>query len=140
MLYSLVAAFGMKGLPSRHLATFVFLMIWMRNAIGPVVGTSLYANWLEHRQQYSVVRLSQTVDSENVLAAAAFRQAERTGLASGKAFPGEPAQFAATSLRGRVARQATIVAMRDVTGQTVWLLLFAAGLVLLLLYRKGETT
>lgn len=48
ILYSLVAAFGMKHLPSRHLATYVFLMIWMRNAIAPVVGASLYANWLNH--------------------------------------------------------------------------------------------
>ena len=52
ILYSLVAAWGMKGLPSRYLATFVFLMIWMRNAIAPVVGTSIYSNALYHRQQY----------------------------------------------------------------------------------------
>lgn len=46
MLYALAAAFGMKHLPSRHLDTYVFLMIWMRNAIAPVVGACLYSNWL----------------------------------------------------------------------------------------------
>lgn len=46
ILYSLVASFGMRYLPSRLLATYVFAMIWMRNAIAPVVGSAVYANWL----------------------------------------------------------------------------------------------
>lgn len=54
MLYSVVAAFGMKRLPSYYLSTFVFLMIWMRNAIAPVVGSSIYTNWLNHEQQYYI--------------------------------------------------------------------------------------
>ena len=83
MLYSIVAAFGMKSLPSRYLATFVCLMIWMRNAIAPIIGSSIYTNWLNHRQQYYVTRLAQTVDSENTLAANAFLQAKRIGYAGG---------------------------------------------------------
>lgn len=46
MLYSLVAAFGMKSLPARYLVTFVFLMIWMRNSIAPVIGASIYSSTL----------------------------------------------------------------------------------------------
>lgn len=121
ILYSVVAAWGMKGLPSRYLATFVFLMIWMRNAIAPVVGTAVYSNWLNHRQQYYVTRLSQDVD--------AVRTA--TPVAS---------PLAAASLKGRVVRQATIVAMRDITGYTVLLLSASALLVLIMPYRKGETS
>ena len=139
MLYSVVAAFGMKSLPSRYLATFVFLMIWMRNAIAPVVGSSIYANWLNHRQQYYVTRLAQTVDSENTLASTAFMQTKRMGQAGGKSST-EAEQFAATSLKGRITVQSTIVAMKDITGQTVLLLLGTAGMVLLLPYHKGEIT
>lgn len=84
MLYSVVAAFGMKSLPSRYLATFVFLMIWMRNAIAPVVGSSIYSNWLNNKQQDYVTRLVQTVDSENALAATAFLQTKRMGQAGGQ--------------------------------------------------------
>lgn len=139
MLYSVVAAFGMKSLPSRYLAIFVFLMIWMRNAIAPVVGSSVYTNWLNHRQQYYVTRLAQNVDSENTLASTAFMQTERIGQAGGKGST-EAEQLAATSLKSRVMVQATIVAMKDITGQTVLLLLGTAGMVLLLPYHKGEFT
>ena len=129
ILYSVVAAWGMKGLPSRYLATYVFLMIWARNAIAPVVGVSVYSNWLTHSQQYHIMRLSQEVDAVNVasLAPAAF---------ASKQSP----QLATASLKGRVTKQATLVAMRDITGDTVVLLSATAFLVLLLPYRKGETT
>ena len=139
MLYSVVAAFGMKSLPSRYLATFVFLMIWMRNGIAPVIGSSVYANWMNHRQQYQVTRLVQTVDSENVLAANTFAQTKRMGQAGGKGTT-EAEQLAATSLKGRITIQSAIVAMKDISGQTVLLLLGAAVMVLLLPYHKAETT
>ena len=139
MLYSVVAAFGMKSLPSCHLATFVFLMIWMRNAIAPVVGSSIYANWLNHRQQYNVTRLVQTVDSENMLASNTFVQTKRMGLTGGKGTT-EAEQFAVTSLKGRITVQSAIVAMKDITGQTVLLLFGTTGMVLLLPYHKKETT
>lgn len=139
MLYSVVAAFGMKRLPSHYLATFVFLMIWMRNAIAPAVGSSLYTNWLNHRQQYYVTRLVQTVDSESTLAATVFMQTKRIGQAGGKGTT-EAEQLATTSLKGRIVMQSTIVAMKDITGQTVLLLLGAVGMTLLLPYHKRETT
>lgn len=139
MLYSIVAAFGMKRLPSHHLASFVFLMIWMRNAIAPVVGSSLYTNWLNHRQQYYVTRLAQTVDNENTLASATFIQTKRMGQSKGKSTM-EAEQLAITSLKGRVTVQATIVAMKEITGQTTLLLLVVAGVVFMAPYHKKETT
>ena len=139
MLYSLVAAFGMKSLPSRYLATFVFLMIWMRNAIAPVAGSSLYSNWLNHRQQHYITRLSHNIDNENALAISAFMQTKSMGQAQGKDKM-EAERLAATSLKSRIAVQATIVAMKDITGKTVMLLLGTASMVLLLPYHKRETT
>ncbi|MGN0230734.1 MAG: hypothetical protein ACI4A8_00840 [Muribaculaceae bacterium] len=118
MLYSLVAAWGMKGLPSRYLATFVFLMIWMRNVIAPVVGSSIYTNMLYHRQQYYVSRLSQNVDSENPLTGA----------------------IPLSILKSRVMKQSMLVAMKEISGNTVIYLVVASVAVLLLPYRKGETT
>lgn len=139
MLYSVVAAFGMKSLPSRHLATFVFLMIWMRNAIAPAVGSSIYANWLNYEQQHCISRLVQSVDSENPIANATFTQTKRAGQASGKGCA-EAEQLATTSLKGRIAVQSTLVAMKNISGQTVILLLTTAVMVLVLPYHKKETT
>ena len=136
--YSLVAAFGMKSLPSRYLATFVFLMIWMRNAIAPVVGSSIYSNWLTERRQHYVTRLAQAVDGENDTASRTFTLTKLAGQAGGKGTL-EAEQLASTSLKGRVTVQAAIVAMKDITGQTVLLTVGAVVLVLILPYHKGET-
>lgn len=139
ILYSVVAAWGMKRLPSRYLATYVFLMIWMRNGIAPVVGSSIYSNAIYRQQQYNTVLLSQNVDSENPLAATAFAQTKRMAQLSGKSCT-EAEQLATTSMKGRVAVQSAIVTMKGVTGQTVVLLLGAALLTLVLPYKKNETT
>lgn len=113
MLYSLVAAFGMKRLPSRYLVTFVFLMIWMRNAIAPVVGSSLYGNWMNERQQHYIHRLASDMQADRQL-------------------------IATTKLR--ITKQATLLAMKDITGKTIWLLLGTAALVMILPYHHKETT
>lgn len=139
ILYSVVAAFGMKSLPSHQLATFVFLMIWMRNAIAPVVGTSVYSNWLNQRQQYYTTKLAQDVDNVNTLAYQSFSAMKRASRVAGRN-QFEADQFAITSIKARILKQSTIVAMKDITGQTVLLILGAAVLTLLLPYHKKETT
>ena len=139
MLHSLVAAWGMKGLPSRHLATFVFLMIFMRNAIAPVVGTAVYTNVLYHKQQHYVTRLSQNVDYQNPMAASAYTTAEKRGESMGNG-KREAFQLATTGIKGRIMLQSTIVAMKDITGNTVILLMICSIAVLILPYRKHETT
>lgn len=139
MLYSLVAAFGMKSLPARYLVTFVFLMIWMRNSIAPVIGASIYSNVLNERQQYYITRLSQDVDATNPMAAAAHARNTAVGKASGKS-SFESEQFSTVALKGRVTLQATISAMKEITGITITLILLTTALTFILPYHKKETT
>lgn len=139
MLYSLVAAFGMKSLPSRYLATFVFLMIWMRNSIAPVLGASIYSNRLNERQQYHISVLSQEVSATNPPAARTHSQYINAGKASGKGSL-ESEQFSSAAMKGKVTVQATIVAMKEITGDTVILILIAAAITFVLPYYKNETT
>lgn len=139
MLYSLVAAFGMKSLPSRYLITFVFLMIWMRNAIAPVIGTSVYSNRLYERQQYHITRLARGIDALNPEASALHMRNTAAARASGMGSY-VAGQYSATVMNARTTLQATIVAMKEITGNTVILILAAAGIVLILPYRKNETT
>lgn len=139
MLYSLVAAFGMKNLPSRYLATFVFLMIWMRNSIAPVIGASIYSNWLNERQQYHISVLSEEVSANNTLAAHIHAQNIAMAKASGKG-TFEAEQFSTIAMKGKVTIQSTIVAMKEITGNTVIFILIAAGITVILPYYKNETT
>lgn len=139
MLYSLVAAFGMKSLPSRYLATFVFLMIWMRNSIAPVIGASIYSNWLNDRQQYHISVLSEEIVASNPSAAQTNAQNMTIAKATGKgSFESE--RFSSMVMKGKVTIQGTIVAMKEVTGNTVILILIAAGITIILPYYKNETT
>lgn len=139
MLYSLVAAFGMKSLPSRYLATFVFLMIWMRNSIAPVIGAAIYSNRLNERQQYHISVLSEKMAATDPLASQYLAQNIIAANASGKGSR-ESEQFSSMVLKGKVAVQATIVAMKEITGNTVILILITAGITCILPYRKNETT
>lgn len=139
MLYSLVAAFGMKSLPSRYLATFVFLMIWMRNSIAPVIGASIYSNWLNDRQQYHISVLSEEIVASNPSAAQTNAQNMTIAKATGKgSFESE--RFSSMVMKGKVTIQGTIVAMKEITGNTVILILIASGITFLLPYHKNETT
>ena len=114
MLYSVTCAFAMKHIPTRYFVTWLFLMIAVRNVIAPAVGTSVYGNWLQERQQYYVTRLAQDVRMDD-----------------------PRASFAMTA---PVHLQATLVAMKDITGSTVWLCLGSMTLVLLIPYYKEERT
>ncbi|MBO5251679.1 MAG: hypothetical protein J6B31_06770 [Bacteroidaceae bacterium] len=118
ILYALVAAFGMKHLKARYLVTFVFLMICLRNAVGPVIGSCIYGNWMQHKQQYYLTCLVQNVD----------RQHPAIGT--------QPT----TTLYARIVRQSAISAMKDISGTTVWLILGTTLVVLILPYHKGETS
>lgn len=139
MLYSLVAAFGMKNLPARYLVAFVFLMIWMRNSIAPVVGSSIYSNWLQQKQQYYISRLSCGITSESDRAASEYNANFGAARYSGKG-DFESSRIASAMIKSRVAVQATIVSMKSITGTTIILLLTTSFLVFLLPYHKRETT
>lgn len=139
MLYSLVAAFGMKSLPSRYLATFVFLMIWMRNSIAPVIGASIYSNWLNKCQQYHISVLSENMTASNPLIAQTHAQNMVIAKVSGKSSL-ESEQFSSIAIKGKVTVQATIVAMKEITGNTVILILITTGITFILPYYKNETT
>ena len=104
-LYALVAAYGMKGLPNRLLASLLFIMILTRNAIAPPIGSALYSNWFYERQQYHEQRLSEHADALTI---------------------GIPSQLIST--RCTVLIQSNLAAMKDITGKTIWLFL-AIGIV-----------
>lgn len=139
ILYSLVPAFSMKNISSRFLVTTVFIMILIRNSIAPVVGSTIYSNWLEERQQHYITRLSENVDQNNLPANKLYQSSILVGNNQGKSLH-ESEQLATTSIYGKIAVQATFLAMKDISGTTIWLMLGSAGLILLLPYHKKETT
>lgn len=139
VLYSVTCAFAMKHLPVRYFATWLFLMVAVRNVAAPAVGTSVYGNWLQERQQHYITRLAQDVRSDSPQFAARFMQASRLGKQQGKDEV-EASRLASVLMKGQVSLQATLVAMKDITGSTIWICLGSTFAVLLMPYHRKERT
>ena len=122
LLYPLIASFGMNSLPVRHFVGFVFIMILMRNTFAPVLGVSLLTNKMQERQQYYNTRLVENVDAQNP---------------NVQAIGGVNASTVLT-LYASKARQSGIMAMRDISGITIWVTGGMAVIALLLPYRKED--
>ena len=122
LLYPLIASYGMNGLPARHFVGFVFIMILMRNTFAPVLGVSLLTNTMQERQQYYNTRLVENVDAQNP-------NVQAIGGVNATTVP---------LLYATKARQSGIMAMRDVSGLTIWLTAGMAVVCLLLPMRKED--
>lgn len=139
ILYSVTCAFAMKHVPIKYFVTWLFLMVAVRNVIAPAIGTSVYGNWLQERQQYYVTRFAQDVRDDEPAASQQYTLLSGMGRLQGKDTL-ETARLASTAMRGQVTLQATLVAMKDITGSTIWICMGSAALVLLLPYYKQEKT
>ena len=135
--YAMLVPLGMKHLPVRYMTTYIFIFLFFRNALAPVAGMSLYSNWLQERQQHYIQRLAQNVDNENLQAATYDYGMRRIGQARGGSTL-EAQQLSATALRGKITVQATLVAMRDITSTTIWLLVGTIAFVLFFPYHRDE--
>ena len=122
LLYPLIASYGMNGLPARHFVGFVFIMILMRNCFAPVLGVSLLTNTMQERQQYYNTRLVENVDGQNP-------NVQAIGGVNATTVP---------LLYMSKARQSGIMAMRDVSGLTIWVTAGMAVICLLLPMRKED--
>ena len=123
----------------RYFATWLFLMVAVRNVVAPAIGTSVYANWLQEKQQHYITRFVQDVRPDNPQSSIPFAQASLLGQMQGKDGL-EASRLASTMLKGKVSLQATLVAMKDITGSTIWICLGGMAFALLIPYHKHERT
>ncbi len=124
LLYPLIASYGMNRLPVRHFVGFVFIMILMRNTFAPILGVSLVTNKMQERQQYYNTRLVENVDTQNP-------NVQAIGGANAVTVP---------LLYISKARQSGIMAMRDISGITIWVTAGMTVICLLLPFRKEDRT
>ena len=119
ILYAMAGIWGMRKLNMAYLTTWIFVMLAFRSVIGPVLGTSLYTNTLNEKQLYYVSRLSQNVDMLNPEIAGTFTQTQMGSMQQGKSV--EDAQIMATqSVKGRIQIQATLAALKEISGWTIY--------------------
>ncbi|MDH6357361.1 hypothetical protein M2135_001231 [Parabacteroides sp. PF5-9] len=135
ILYALTAVYANQRMPFHYLSTWICIMLTVRMVLGPGIGTAVYTNLLQERQQHYVTRYAQNVDIINPDASASYRQTLQGMRYQGKSVT-EAEHMAALSTKGRVQVQATLSALKEMSGWTIYACLFCMGVVLFMPYPK----
>ena len=135
LLYALTAVYANQRMPYRYMSTWVCIMLTVRMIIGPGIGSALYSNVLQERQQHYVTRFSQDFDRMESKTVADYQRTVQGMMYQGKSET-EAQQMAAMSLKGKVQVQATLTAIKEMAGWTFYGCLICAGVILLVPWRK----
>ncbi len=137
LIYSLTAVYANQRMPYKYLSTWICIMLTVRMVIGPGIGTALYTNVLQQRQQYYVTCFAQDVDRVELQAAASYDQTVKGMRYQGKSET-EAENMAALSAKGKLQVQATLSAVKEMSGWTFYGCMLSMFFVLIYPYRKRE--
>ena len=137
LLYSLTAVHANQRMPYKYLSTWICIMLTVRMVMGPGIGTALYTNVMQHRQQHYVTRFAQDRDLLNPEVAASYSQTVKGMQYQGKSGQ-EAEQMAAMSAKGSVQVQATLSAVKEMSGWTFYSCMACAVFFLLFPWRKRK--
>ena len=137
MLYSLIPTYATQRMPYKFLSSWICTMITIRMVIAPSLGAAVYTNALQERQQNYVTRYAQDVDLLNPETSASFLGTVRGMSYQGKS-KAEAVNMAALSVKGRIQVQATLVAVKEMAGWTLYACLACAIFVLVVPYPKRK--
>lgn len=85
LLYSLIPTFATQRMPYKYLSSWICTMLTVRMVLAPSIGTALYSNVLQERQQHYITRYAQNVDMMHPEASASFTQTVQGMQYQGKA-------------------------------------------------------
>ena len=137
IVYALTAVHANQRMPYRFLSTWICVMLTVRMTIGPGIGTALYTNVFQHRQQHYVTKYAENVDLLNPEASTMFMQTMRGMKYTGKSET-EAVNMASMSTKGRIQVQATLSAIKEMSGWTIYGCIAAAIFVLVYPYKKRD--
>ena len=118
-----------------YLFTWICIMLSVRMVVGPGIGSALYSNVMQHRQQHYVTMLAQDFDRTDTQTAADY---DRTAYGMRmQGCSGTAAEnVAAMSVKGKVQVQATLSAIKEMSGWTFYGCMISMLSVLFYPYRK----
>ncbi len=135
LLYSLISTIANQRMPYRFMSTWVCIMLTVRMVIAPSIGSALYSNVLQHRQQYYVTRFAQDFDRTSIETATTYDQTIRGMQHQGKNET-EAQHMAAMSVKGKIQVQATLTTIKEMAGWTFYGCMACALLMLIIPWRK----
>ena len=137
LIYSLAAVHANQRMPYKYLSTWICIMLSVRMVLGPAIGTSLYTNVMQHRQQHYITRFAHDVDRVVAQNAASYDQTVRGMRYQGKSET-EAENMAAISTKGKIQVQATLSAVKEMSGWTFYGCMISMLFVLVYPYRKRK--
>ena len=137
LLYSLTAVHANQRKPYKYLSTWICIMLTVRMVMGPSIGTALYTNVMQHRQQHYVTRFAQDRDLLNPEVSASYSQTVKGMQYQGKSET-EAHNMAAMSVKGRIQVQATLSAVKEMAGWTIYAGVICMIFVLVVPYPKRK--
>ena len=112
-------------------------MLSVRMVIGPGIGSALYSNVLQHRQQHYVTVFAKDIDRVDTLAAATYDQTAYGMRLQGRSET-EAENMAAMSAKGKIQVQATLSAVKEMSGWTFYGCMLSMLFVLIYPYKKRK--
>ena len=137
LLYSLIAVYANQRMPYKLLSTWVCIMLTVRMVIAPGIGAALYQTVFQYRQQYYITRYAHDYDRTNIASATTYDQTARGMQYQGKSET-EAQNMAAMSAKGKVQVQATLSAIKEMAGWTIYACIILAGLMLVVPWPKRD--
>ena len=134
-LYSVTAVYANQRMPYKFLSTWVCIMLTVRMIVAPGIGSALYSNVLQYRQQYYITRYSHDYNRTETSTDATYKQTIRGMKAQGRS-DAEAETMAAMSLKGNVQVQATLSAVKEMAGWTFYACFACAGIVIAVPWTK----
>ena len=135
LLYSVTAVYANQRMPYKFLSTWVCIMLTVRMIVAPGIGSALYSNVLQYRQQYYITRYSHDYNRTETSTDATYKQTIRGMKAQGRS-DAEAETMAAMSLKGNVQMQATLSAVKEMAGWTFYACFACAGIVIAVPWTK----
>ena len=137
ILYALTAAYANQRMPFKYLSTWICIMLTVRMVLGPGIGGAIYSNVLQERQQHYITRYAQNVDLVNPEASASYTNTVQGMQYQGKSET-EAHIMAAMSVKGRIQVQATLSAVKEMAGWTIYAGVICMIFVLVVPYPKRK--
>lgn len=137
ILYALIAVYANQRMPYKYLSTWICIMLTVRMVLGPGIGSALYSNVLQERQQYYVTHYAQNTDMMHPEASGIYTGTVQNMLRDGKSQT-EAQQMASISIKGRIQKQATLSAVKEMAGWTFYGCLLCLIFALVVRYPKRK--
>ncbi len=137
LIYSLTAVYANQRMPFKYLSTWICIMLSVRMVIGPGIGSALYSNVLQHRQQHYVTVFAKDIDRVDTQAAATYDQTAYGMRLQGRSET-EAENMAAMSAKGKIQVQATLSAVKEMSDWTFYGCMLSMLFVLIYPYKKRK--